>query len=201
MKILCFGDSNTYGYIPSNGGRYDKNTRWTGILTHLLNNKHSIIEAGCNNRTAFKNNPAGKNYTGHEILPTLLTADLDIIILSIGINDLQTQYNTQLNEYHTEINQLIKSIKEKCPNAQIILLAPPRINEGILKGFFATMFDKHAIEKSTQLPKIYEQIAKEQQCEFINLDEIINTSKKDGLHLEPAAHKTIAETIYKILNI
>ena len=32
--IICYGDSNTYGYDPRSfaGGRYEKNIRWTGIL-------------------------------------------------------------------------------------------------------------------------------------------------------------------------
>ena len=34
MKILCFGDSNTYGYDPRGyfGGRYDPQDRWPEIL-------------------------------------------------------------------------------------------------------------------------------------------------------------------------
>lgn len=50
-KVLCFGDSNVYGFIPKNGQRYDKNTRWTGILEQYSHNKFDIIEAGCNNRS------------------------------------------------------------------------------------------------------------------------------------------------------
>ncbi len=37
-NILCFGDSNTYGYNPENGGRYDDASRWTGILQDILRN-------------------------------------------------------------------------------------------------------------------------------------------------------------------
>lgn len=33
-KIVCFGDSNTYGYDPRSylGGRYPESVRWTGLL-------------------------------------------------------------------------------------------------------------------------------------------------------------------------
>ena len=32
--LICYGDSNTYGYDPhdTNEGRYPKEARWTGIL-------------------------------------------------------------------------------------------------------------------------------------------------------------------------
>ena len=44
MNILCFGDSNTFGYNPTNGLRYDKNTRWTGVLQNLLGDNFNVIE-------------------------------------------------------------------------------------------------------------------------------------------------------------
>ena len=33
-RLLCYGDSNTYGYDPRSylGGRYPKTVRWTGLL-------------------------------------------------------------------------------------------------------------------------------------------------------------------------
>ena len=35
MNVICFGDSNTYGYDPRSwlGGRYDAGSRWVYILT------------------------------------------------------------------------------------------------------------------------------------------------------------------------
>ena len=40
--ILCYGDSNTHGYIPG-GGRYDDDTRYTGILAKLLGSDYRIM--------------------------------------------------------------------------------------------------------------------------------------------------------------
>ena len=46
-EILCFGDSNTYGLIPGTTRRYDRETRWTGILAEKLYDKgYRIIEEG-----------------------------------------------------------------------------------------------------------------------------------------------------------
>ena len=36
MNILCFGDSNTWGYKPDKTGRFDENTRWTALLQKKL---------------------------------------------------------------------------------------------------------------------------------------------------------------------
>ena len=40
--ILCYGDSNTYGYNPVNGLRYPKDVRWTGVLQKLLGEQYAV---------------------------------------------------------------------------------------------------------------------------------------------------------------
>ena len=198
-KVLCFGDSNTFGFIPESGKRYDRNTRWSGILAQLAAGRFEIIEAGCNNRTAFTDNPAGFEQTGCKVLPTLLTKDLDCVILAIGVNDLQIFYNPTLEEIKTGMQRLVDIVRACSPDAEIILAAPARLDENIFNGYFAAMFDKRSIEKSLHLAKIYEEIAAEKDCSFIDWDKIVKVSPKDGLHLESDAHKKIAEKMLEQL--
>lgn len=199
-KILCFGDSNTYGYIPNNGARYDKNTRWTGVLSLLSHGKFKIIEGGCNNRTAFAANPAGKIFTGYEILPELLTDDFDAVVLAIGINDTQFLFDTVIEDFTTGIENLINVVQAKCPQAKIILVAPSILTEDVLNGNFACLFDRTSIEKSRQLPLLYQKIAEKQNIEFLDLNSVAKTSSLDGLHYAPEQHLKIAQVIFKILS-
>ena len=199
-KILCFGDSNTYGYIPSNGARYDKNTRWTGVLSLLSHGKFEIIEDGCNNRTAFAANPAGKIFTGYEILPELLTDDFDAVVLSIGINDTQFLYNLSSIEIANGVEKLINIVKVKSPQAKILLVAPSILTEDVLNGNFACLFDRTSIEKSRQLPLLYQKIAEKQNIEFLDLNSVAKTSSLDGLHYAPEQHLKIAQAIFTILS-
>lgn len=199
-KILCFGDSNTYGYIPNNGARYDKNTRWTGVLSLLSHGKFEIIEDGCNNRTAFAANPAGKIFTGYEILPELLTDDFDAVVLAIGINDTQFLFDTVIEDFTTGIENLINVVQAKCPQAKIILLAPSILTDDVLNGNFACLFDKTSIEKSRQLPLLYKKIAEKQNIEFFDLNSVAKTSSLDGLHYAPEQHLKIAQAIFTILS-
>lgn len=197
-KVLCFGDSNTYGFIPSSGGRYGKDVRWTGVLQKLLGAGFNVIEEGCNNRTCFAENPDGKLFTGIKILPELLTPDLDFVILSIGVNDLQFQYGRNLSDFSTGIGALIELVKSKSHSAKIILASPPIIRKNILKSFFAAMFDSESIEKSLKLPEIYEKCAKEKGCIFLDLNKIVKTSDIDGLHYEAEEHRKIAEAFAQL---
>lgn len=199
-KILCFGDSNTYGYIPNNGARYDKNTRWTGVLSLLSHGKFEIIEDGCNNRTAFAANPAGKIFTGYEILPELLTDDFDAVVLAIGINDTQFLYNLSSIEIASGVEKLINIVKVKSPQAKILLVAPSILTDDVLNGNFACLFDRTSIEKSRQLPLLYQKIAEKQNIEFLDLNSVAKTSSLDGLHYAPEQHLKIAQTIFTILS-
>ena len=192
-KILCFGDSNVYGFNPLNGSRYDVSTRWSGILSKKLN----IIEAGCNNRTAFSDNPAGIKETGYKILPQYIEKySPDIIIIAVGINDLQTQYNNPLENFKTGLENLMNL----CNKQKIILLAPSCIKECILNSFFSEMFDENSINKSQKLTPIYEYIATKYNCDLLDLNKIVSTSNLDGLHYDTQAHAIIAENLKSIIN-
>ena len=199
-KILCFSDSNTYGYIPNNGARYDKNTRWAGVLSLLSHGKFEIIEDGCNNRTAFAANSAGKIFTGYEILPELLTDDFDAVVLAIGINDTQFLYNLSSIEIASGVEKLINIVKVKSPQAKILLVAPSILTEDVLNGNFACLFDRTSIEKSRQLPLLYQKIAEKQNIEFLDLNSVAKTSSLDGLHYAPEQHLKIAQAIFTILS-
>lgn len=199
-KILCFGDSNTFGFNPSNGRRYDTNTRWTKLLERLSNNKYKIIEAGCNNRTGFVDNPSGELFTGYKVLPKILSNDLSVIIIGIGINDIQFAYNSSLEDIEQGMDLLINIVRSKLPEIKIVLVSPSVITENILNSYFASMFDETSIQKSKHFAEIYKKLANKYSCEYINLEELVEVSKIDGLHYEPSEHKKIAYAFLSVLN-
>lgn len=98
IRILCYGDSNTWGYISgSDHQRYGNSERWTKVLANLLGDKFEIIEEGLNSRTLISNDPRpgkeGKN--GYEyLIPCLDSHDpIDLVILMLGTNELKYTYN------------------------------------------------------------------------------------------------------------
>lgn len=189
-KILCFGDSNTYGFNPNDFNRYKENERWSGILK----NKFNVIECGCNNRSIFNNSGELNSLLA---LPKYLADDLTHIILQVGINDLQFQYNIDLGVFENKLKELISLIRA---DIKIILLCPNTINDCILSSYFARLFNKNSIEKSIKLPEIYEKIAKVFNCEYFDLNNVTTTSKIDGLHYDVDNHKIIADYLLKVLN-
>ena len=84
--ILCYGDSNTHGYIPS-GGRYDDDTRYTGILAKLLGSDYRIIEEGLNSRTSSFDDPFEPYKkslpTKKQVLSKFLRAESYLFVLGV----------------------------------------------------------------------------------------------------------------------
>lgn len=199
-KVLCFGDSNTFGYIPVSGKRYDKNTRWTGILTQKLSPDYEVIEAGGNNRNGFTDSKDGYIFTGYKILPKYLSEKPDIVVLAIGINDVQKFYKPELQDIENGLTLMSKTILDS--SASLIILAPPILNEDVLKGNFVILFDEGSVELSKSLPNIYKTVAQKLNCSFIDLNEYVKPSTSDGLHYLPESHKIIADLVFeKISNL
>ena len=103
IRILCYGDSNTWGYISgTDHQRYGNNERWTKILTSLLGDKFEIIEEGLNSRTLTSNDtrPGKECKNGYEyLLPCLDTHDpIDLVVLMLGTNELKSAYNKTAKE-------------------------------------------------------------------------------------------------------
>ena len=97
--ILCYGDSNTHGYIPG-GGRYDDDTRYTGILAKLLGSDYRIIEEGLNSRTSSFDDPFEPYKNGMDCLVPCLDSHkpLDLTILMLGSNDMKVYFSPSVEK-------------------------------------------------------------------------------------------------------
>lgn len=190
--VLCFGDSNTYGYSPFDGSRFSETERWTGILKTRFN----VIEAGLNNRVGFVLSPFGEKYSGLKYFPKVLSAcnNIDFLILSVGTNDLQYAYNVDMQTIENGLETLITFAKEKTSN--IIIVPPVILNEYIFNGMFSLMFDKSSIEKSVQVQEVFKKVVSKHNCKLLDFNEFVRPSNIDGLHYDKTAHKKIAEVVF-----
>lgn len=58
-NVMCFGDSNTYGYDPAGmrdgtAVRYAQDVRWCGVAQRDLGEGWHVIEEGLNGRTTVR---------------------------------------------------------------------------------------------------------------------------------------------------
>lgn len=197
-NILCYGDSNTFGFNSKDGSRYDENTRWTAVLQKNLGTKYKVINEGMPNRTGFVDNPEGVLYSSQKHFPDVLLKidSLDTLILAIGTNDLMFKYNITFDTVEKGLNNLIKIAKEK--TKKIIVIPPTILNENILNSFFSSMFDKTSIKKSKEVVDVFKQVADQNQCIFFDINKFVIPSDFDGLHYDENSHKLIADKLTEL---
>jgi lysophospholipase L1-like esterase len=63
---------------------------------------------------------------------------------------------------------------------------------------FGHIFDG-AIPKSLGLGDAYREIAREKNCLFLDAGSLVRTSVRDGIHLDPEAHRKMAEAMASVL--
>ena len=76
--ILCFGDSNTWGYSPETGERFAPDVRWPGVLAARLGGRARVIEEGLNGRTSAYDGPLDPILNGKTFLPVCLATHAPI---------------------------------------------------------------------------------------------------------------------------
>ena len=205
--ILCFGDSNTYGYNPHTKERFDPAVRWTGRLQRALGSGYAVIEEGCNGRTACyidENEPwkLGLPY----LLPCLNShKPMDLMILMLGTIDLKTFYRPDGERITEAVGNYIRetrafSERKGLPVPGILLVAPPALGEDITGSSpFSGEFDEKSREISLELSAKYRKIAEETGVYFLDGGGAAEFSGADSLHLDAEGHRAFAEAVETII--
>jgi lysophospholipase L1-like esterase len=195
--ILCFGDSNTWGYNPENGERFGPEIRWTGILQAELGTGYSIIEEGLNARTTVFSDPVEGtriDRNGRNHLAVLLESHhpIDLVIVMLGLNDLKRRFAASAFDIAQGAGELVQIIQCSQSGLQnqapdVLLIAPAPVKT---LNVLAELFEG-AIEKSRRLGQHYAWISQRKGCQFINAAEIVDYDPTDGIHLGVAGHATL----------
>ena len=201
-SILCFGDSNTYGLKPDGSGRFDKNERWTGILSELLSNTdYDVIEEGLVGRTTVFEDSTRLGRNGSKLLPVLLESHgpVDTVVLMLGTNDCKTVYNASPTLIGRGTEILIKQIRANNPNADILLLSPIYLGEEVWKQEYDPEFDEKSVVTSKELKAVFRKLAEEFDCMFLAASDVAKPSETDQEHMDIESHRFLAEAVYRKL--
>ncbi|MCK6265682.1 SGNH/GDSL hydrolase family protein [Vibrio sp. ZSDE26] len=199
--ILCFGDSNTWGYDPSQPRRFNTNERWTMRLQSNLDADYRIIEEGQNGRTTVFEDPfeIGKRGVDY-LLPCLESHHPDLVIILLGTNDLQTRFGVTAHDIAKGAARLVQIVQQfhhgfMHKPAEVLLVSPPPVLEvGPFKDSFVD-----AEEKSKQLAHYYEQQASELGCHFLNAGDVIKTCDQEGVHWNKEEHAKLAKALAELI--
>ena len=210
-RILCFGDSLTWGYDPFAHTRFDEEDRWTGVLQAKLNDASGthcvIIEEGQNGRTIATDDPAEGEKNGLTYIVPCLESHrpLDLLIIMLGSNDCKIRFGYAAIDIASEMQRFLEKVIAfrhfRCDDSfKILLIAPPRIGESIRESWLGDSFGfEHGIELSGGLAPWYEQLSQMYGCAFLDASKIVSASAEDAVHLDAENQRKLGAAIAEFI--
>ena len=197
MRILCFGDSNTWGFTPVSGVR--NINRWTRILKDLLPDDE-IIEEGLNARTLDSTEDIEPHKNGlNYLLPCLESHyEFDYLVLMLGTNDLKTHFNNSPKDMLEMLKKYIKVVKNFWPKSdgskvKLIILGIPPVND---KAFFFENYEGTS-KKRNEFNMLEYKYCLERNIPFIDNSDLEIGS--DGIHITDESHLKLAMKVASLI--
>ena len=169
VNVICFGDSNTYGYDPRGyfGGRYDADCRWVDILA--METGWTISNMGQNGREVPSAVPAFQD-------------DTDLLIVMLGTNDLlQGRSPEQAAE---RLEHFLSGVS--LDRSKLLLIAPPPMTLG------EWVPNQQFIDDSRTFARLCWALAGQLGIRFANAGNWDISLAYDGVHFTEQGHKAFA---------
>lgn len=198
-RIVCFGDSNTYGYDAITNGRFREEVRYTGVLQKLAGPDYVIIEEGLSGRTTCFEDPINEGMSGFNYLyPCLMShGPFDMLVVMLGTNDCKERYSATPKNIADGMKRIIEKAKampvwtEK-PN--ILLICPPPIQKECESSFVAGEMGICS-DKSYHLGEEYKALADLEQIDYFDAKDA-DMDQIDYMHLSAEGHNWLAHQIW-----
>ena len=185
MKILCFGDSNTYGYDPRSfiGSQYPPRHRWVDLLAQKLG--CDAVNAGENGREI----PEGEGELMRFEMMLARHDPVDLLVIMLGTNDLLQGDPPEV------VARRMEAFLEHIPleRSKILLIAPPPMQRG------AWVPSKSLIDASTALNREYEALCARLGIGFADARTWDIPLTFDGVHFSEEGHGAFAEGLANYL--
>ena len=183
VRILCFGDSNTYGYDPRGffGDRYGAEDRWVDLLAKQAG--WEVINLGANGREIPRNPDALHLLTEH--------APGDILLVMLGTNELLQ--GASAKEAATRMEAFLNQLLAHC--MRIVLVTPPPMKRG------AWVPTDELANESVHLAEEYLLLAEKLNISFLDTRRWNIELTFDGVHFTEAGHHAFAENLRKELRL
>ncbi|HJD97984.1 GDSL-type esterase/lipase family protein [Mailhella massiliensis] len=219
-RLLCFGDSNTYGWQATLEGpalRYPRALRWTGRLSDMLGPDWEVVEEGLGGRTLRDHFTVGSGLAvpgaglcAKDYLPACLLSHLplDAVVIMLGSNDMKSALNRSAESIAEGMGELADMVLSfpwegvlDYPHPALILVSPPYIGERKMR--LAGERYKGAPEKSRALAALYRQVAEDKGAAFLDAAHAVGGSPfgeahgEDGMHLNEADHAALAAALFE----
>jgi len=202
--ILCYGDSNTWGYQASTAERLGRWERWPGVLQRALGDDVHVIEEGQNGRTTVFDVPFEPDRNGLAYLPVALQTHhpVDLVVIDLGTNDL---FLPGVNAYHAAHGAMKLAEVVLTGDAgpaggapAVLVLVPPPFAP---LGPWDEGESPAAERESQRLSQAFVEAAAATlerdaiPVPLLDLRDHVTSSPVDGIHFEADGHRSIGEAV------
>jgi lysophospholipase L1-like esterase len=199
IEVLCYGDSNTWGFAPGGAGRFPSDVRWPGVTQKALGRSFHVIEEGLNGRTTAWDDPVEGVYRNGKpyLLPCLLShAPLDVVVLFLGVNDLKKRFALTAAQIAQSVASLVEIIRGSGAGRAgaapaVLLMCPPPLGK---LTEYAEMLEG-GTEKSLALAAEYAGTARQLGCAFLDVGTLLRASDLDGVHFGEKDHRALGKAV------
>lgn len=181
MKVLCFGDSNTFGYDPRSflGSRYEPEYRWAEVMA--AKTAWEVINAGQNGREIPR-----RSFEMESAKELVARYRPDLTVVMLGTNDLLQGADPDT------VTARMASFLQKLPS-NLFLIAPPPLQRG------TWVTDDELVERSRLLGCKYRALAERLGIPFADAAQWDIELIFDGVHFSENGHHTFAQRLLKEL--
>lgn len=197
--ILCYGDSNTWGYDARSGGRYSDAERWPRQLARLLGEGYYVGEAGLNGRTTVFEDPLNEGLSGFtHLLPSMSHhAPLDLLVIMLGTNDTKERFAATPRNITDGLRRLVNKAKVLDllwkDGPKILIVAPIMIDPRLYEvELVAPGMGAGCVEKSQALPGLFQALAAELGCHYLDSNPYVTPALGDFMHFDPGSNDRFA---------
>ncbi len=186
MKLLCFGDSNTYGYDPRSyfGSQYGPAHRWVDLIAKSLG--CTAVNAGENGREIPRRE--GELLRFDRMLSN--QKPLDLLIVMLGGNDL-----LQGNSVDTVVKRMEFFLEHiDLEKSKILLIGPPPMQRG------EWVPTQSLIDASKALSVKYKSLAVRVGVRFADAGEWNIPLTFDGVHFTTEGHRAFSQGLYEYVS-
>lgn len=210
-RVLVFGDSNSWGWIPRAegipSGRYPSEQQWPQVMQARLGDGYEVVVDALSGRTTDVTDPtaplSGAGMDGSASLPAAIGAHfpLDLVVIMLGTNDTKAQFARTPLRIALGAGRLVDIAQGSgemfgggwytYPAPKVLLVAPPPMGE---QTVFAETFEG-GVARSEGLAAAYGNVAEAAGAAFFDAGSVISTDGADGVHFSAETQRRLGEAM------
>jgi lysophospholipase L1-like esterase len=212
-RVLVFGDSNSWGWVPKGdilpSERYPEDQRWPSVMQAALGDGYEVVVDALSGRTTDAADPSfpqldGAGLDGDAYLPAAIAAHLplDLVVVMLGTNDTKAMFRRSPFRIALGAGMLVDAVQRSgdmfgggwytYPAPEVLLVCPPPLGKltGVLTEVFAG-----GEERSRGMPDAYRRVAEAAGAAFFDAGTAIQTDGVDGVHFTAATQRKLGEAM------